>query len=176
MLAGALRVSVGVSGAGWKESRGGQGPTRSSPAASLFWISPSIAGTKPSCSYAVLDRAGTKGPLHTPQSPGWCWRCFAVIVLIQVLTHRETFISVTFCGCSCCAARLWPSLSVLWSGRVLLHGLSQVVWAVLQLNSPPWTRAPFRVSFRSDTFLAIHVPSASFCMHTILQLLAAGYS
>lgn len=179
LMFGALRVSVGVSGAGWKESREGQGLRRSSPGAFLFWISPSIAGAKLRCSYAVLCGAGTQGLMHTSQSPGWHWGCFAIIVLIQGLTqiHTEkTFISVTFCGCSCCAVRLSSSLSVLWSGRVLLHGLSQVMWAVLKLNSPPWARASLRVPLRSGTFLAIHVPSAIFFVDTILQLHAAGYS
>lgn len=115
---------------------------------------------------------------HTPKS--WvalgvfCYNC--AHSRAHTDTYRKTFISVTFCGCSCCAVRLSSSLSVLWSGRVLLHGLSQVMWAVLKLNSPPWTRASLRVSLRSDTFLAIHVPSASFFVDTILQLHATGYS
>lgn len=100
MFAGALRVSVGVSGAGWKESRGTgthKQFTRSFSVLSLF-----IAGTKPSCSYAVLCGAGTQGFLHAPPSPGWhlgvfCCNCAHSSAHTCTYTQRNFYLCYILC-------------------------------------------------------------------------------
>lgn len=93
-------LSVGVLGASWKES---WGPMWSSPRSSLFWSSPSVAGSQPGCSPLQGWRSGC-----TPKP-------WLVLGPIHALTHThtQTLLSL-FCACFCCAARLGSSLAAWW--------------------------------------------------------------
>lgn len=93
MLVEMLRVSVGVPGASWKEGSIRQGLVWCSPAASLSWNSPSVAGSQAVCSHAVFCRTGTWAVHQSPPKPWQAYSCFVLIVPIQpiqVLSHTHT--------------------------------------------------------------------------------------
>lgn len=115
-------LSIGVLGASWKES---WGPMWSSPRSSLFWSSPSVAGSPPGCSPPQGWRSSSTpkpwlvlGPIQAlpPPPPRHFYLCFVLVFA---------------------ALRGW--------GLVWLPGdtlsLSQVMRTVLQPNSSPSTGA-----------------------------------